>query len=299
MYLASILDPDLIKIHESANDTEEALTMLIDAMKEHYKFEIDKNKVIEKIHNREDLGHTIIGDGVWIPHARLNEFNDLLIGVFIPKTPFEIDNTKIKIIVLILISTNTSGLYLNILSAMAKIAQNTQLFENILNQEKPEGIIDIIKKQNLTIKKEISITDIMRTDFISATPDMSLKELIDTFFKFNTTYAPVVDKNNNFIGEVDIQDVLKKGIPEYALMMSNLKFLTSLSPFEKLLENEENIPVKDIMHNPDLFFTPETSVIEAALELSKYHCREIPVIKEKKIVGIICCKDIISKVLRI
>lgn len=81
-------------------------------------------------------------------------------------------------------------------------------------------------------------------------------------------------------------------------MVGNLKFLNTFEPLEELLKNEENLKIKQIMRKPSLQFSDDTSIIEAVLELTQNKRRHIPVVKDKKVIGIISIMDILNKVLR-
>jgi CBS domain-containing protein len=77
---------------------------------------------------------------------------------------------------------------------------------------------------------------------------------------------PVVDQNLNYLGEVNILDLLKVGIPDYLMMLDNLNFLMSFEPLEKLFENENEIKVSEIMSRDEIYLRPEASIIEAVLK---------------------------------
>ena len=117
-------------------------------------------------------------------------------------------------------------------------------------------------------------------------------------FKYHVGYVPVIDENGNFIAEVNTNDVLRNGIPNYAMMIGNLKFLSSFEPFEVLLANEDKIKVRSIMRKPSIKLSPDTSVIETALELTQNNRRHVPIVDGNKIVGIVSFMDILTKVIR-
>ncbi len=76
----------------------------------------------------------------------------------------------------------------------------------------------------------------------------------------------MVDQNLNYLGEVNILDLLKVGIPDYLMMLDNLNFLMSFEPLEKLFENENEIKVSEIMSRDEIYLRPEASIIEAVLK---------------------------------
>jgi len=272
MKLASILNPNFIKIIDKIESKDRAIELLVDEIYKGYKFNISKESILKAVMDREALGGTFFDNGLAIPHARIENFNDLIIGVIILKNPVHINNINIRFIVLSIISKSASNTYLKTLSAFAKISQNKELFEKVLQSKNSNEFLEAISE--IKIKQEITVSDIMSTDIKKVTPETNLKELCDIFYKYNISYVPVVDENDNFIGEVTINELLRVGIPNYALMIGNLKFLSSFEPFEDLLKNEDKKFVKEIMRKPSLKLPPSSSIIEVALEMTQNnrHC---------------------------
>ncbi len=296
MKLANILNPKFIKIINNIESKEKIIEFLVDEIYKGYKFQCSKEQILKSIMEREALGGTFFDNGLAIPHARIENFNDLVIGVAILKKPIKVENVEIKFVVLSIISKSASNTYLKTLSAFAQISQNKELFEKVLNCKNSEEFLETISE--IKIKQDLTVGDIMSTDIKKVTPDTNLKELCDIFYKYNISYVPVVDENDNFIAEVTMTELLKVGIPNYALLIGNLKFLSSFEPFEDLLKNEDKKFVKEIMKKPSLKLSPSSSIIEVALEMTQNNRRHIPIVENNKIVGIVSFMDLLKKVLR-
>ncbi|HBD93099.1 MAG: hypothetical protein A2015_06855 [Spirochaetes bacterium GWF1_31_7] len=298
MKLSSILNEDYIVINGNLKNKEEIISFLIRQFERNYDFKIDSPKVINTIEERESLGGTVLPTGVWIPHGRLENFNDIIVSIYIPEEEFIQEGISVKMVVLFLIGKTTSNLYLKILSAFAQISSNESLFETILKSKDPRHFISNIEKAGFLLTKGSTVNDIMTKNVITLKPSDTLKTLSDLFYKNNISYIPVVDEKDEFIGEVTTLDLLKEGIPNYAMMLDNLSFLSTLDPFDKLLENEDTIQIKKIMNKPLVQLAPEASIIEATFEMTQHKRRQIPVVKDKKIVGVISYMDILKKILR-
>jgi CBS domain-containing protein len=108
----------------------------------------------------------------------------------------------------------------------------------------------------------------------------------------------VVNEDNEFVGEVDILQYLKVGVPDYLMLMNNLKFLPSYEPFETLFKKEDQVYIKDIMTKPDLTLYPDNSIIEAVFKMIQNKKRFFTVTENKKVVGIVTAMDIFRKVVR-
>ncbi|OHD19182.1 MAG: hypothetical protein A2086_16715 [Spirochaetes bacterium GWD1_27_9] len=304
MKLKSLLNPNFIKLNYEISSKEDAIHFLIDTIYKEYKFNCSKESIITALFQRETLGGTTFETGIAIPHARLDNFNDLVISICVPKKPIIDNGVEVKMVVLILTSKTASKTYLQTLSAFAQLSQNKELFDKITSAKEGSGLliseishfVDLIS--DIKIREELTVEDIMSKNLIFVKPDTTLKELINIFYKNNISYAPVIDENENFIAEITTSEILKIGIPNYAVMIGNLKFLSSFEPFEELLKNEDKILVKSVMRKPSLKLGVDSSIIEAALEITQNNRRHIPVVKDNKILGIVSYMDILKKVIR-
>ncbi len=84
---------------------------------------LDSEDVFDNLLNRERLGSTGIGDGVAIPHCRLNECNKT-IGILIKlEQPIDydsIDGMPVDIVFTLLVPKNETNTHLEALKAIAK-----------------------------------------------------------------------------------------------------------------------------------------------------------------------------------
>ncbi len=298
MKLSSLLDPNLICIKPKVDTKEQAIDLLIQKLYRHYAFELDRAEMEKKVAERENLGGTSFPTGIAVPHARLENFKDLIVGIIIPETPIKTEAKPIRMLVLILTDKSSSTLYLNTLAAFVKISKDEGNFLRLVDAGTPQDFIDTLKGFDINIKKELTVADIMTKDLVTVKPETNLKELADIFYIRKFSYAPVLDAAERFIGEVNIRDMLRLGIPNYATMVGSLNFLSTFEPLEELLKNEDKLLVSQIMKKPSIQFSPDTSIIEAVLEISQNKRRHIPVVENGKIIGIISVMDILNKVIR-
>lgn len=66
----------------------------------------------------------------------------------------------------------------------------------LLTHEKDKAVLTLLK-----------IDNVIETDFLTVTPDMSLKDMVDTIAKSNRNLFPVVDNNGMLIGIVLLDDI--------------------------------------------------------------------------------------------
>ena len=297
MKLISILDRDCIHPRAKVKSKEEAIDLVLDQFVSNYKAKQKSSEMKEAILDREKLGGTLFENGMAVPHARLEGFNDLFIGIVIPETPFSDENgALINSMVIFLTTKSGTSLYLKTLAAFAQMGMDESKYQKFLSCKDKDDVIETLK--DLYIEKELTVKDIMSPSVLSVGPDETVKELINLLYKHKISYVPVVNGEQKIIGEVNVSDLLKIGIPNYAIMIGKLDFLSHFEPFEELLNNEDKIPVSHIMQKVESTLSPATTIIETALLMTKYNRRHLPVIDQGKIVGVVSFMDLLSKVLR-
>ncbi|MBI9103567.1 MAG: CBS domain-containing protein [Spirochaetales bacterium] len=296
MKLVTILDRDLIIQKAEISSIDGAVDLMSALFEQQKRVKLSSGDISTAIKERCKLGGTVFPTGITIPHARMTGFDDLIIGICIPKTPFEENGTLIRCIVVMLTSVNVSNIYLQTLSVLMKLSQDEPFFDQMCKSTKPDELLKQL--QEIRVKRELMVEDIMATEMETISADATLGELADRFYQDGTSYFPVVNGEGKVVGEVTSSDLLEVGIPDYARKMENLRFLKTLEPFEDLLRKENELLVESIMHKPKILLSPSSSVIEAALKMTQHKKRHLAVMEGEQLVGILHIKDFIKKVIR-
>jgi CBS domain-containing protein len=299
MKLSSLLIPELVLLKKSCKTKDEMTEELI---REIYRtkqyISLSEQNVRSAILERENLGGTVFPSGLATPHARFENFDDLLIVIGVPANPVMYENTSIRMMVLLLTSQVASTMYLNTLSAFVKLSQDNELFTRLCQAVNSQEFIQIIKERAIEVTQELLIRSIMQQHFISLEPDNTIKEAADLFYKNHVGYLPVLDGKGNFVGELTVLDLFAVGIPDYALKLENLQFLRRFEPFEELLKNEHILRVRQVMKPVILTIEENAPIIEGIMQFIRSNRRHIPVVKNGRLTGIVSYMDILHKVLR-
>jgi CBS-domain-containing membrane protein len=202
-----------------------------------------------------------------------------------------------RVVVMSLISENTSDVYLKSLAAFTRFFSKPDNLEQAVSAATPEKFLEALN--GVKLKKDITAEDIMKADFPSVKADDSLSVALDIFNKESKTVLPVVDAENRLVGQIEATDVIKKFIPEYILMMDNLKFISSFEMFEEIFKTEESRLVRDYMTPAAEIIQPEVPLIQFTVKLARKEARVIFVTdSEQKLLGAISIRNIIHKILR-
>lgn len=297
--LSQIVDRRSILVGVPVQDKEQAIDLILDALYAHHPFAASRQLLREEISKRERIGGTVFHSGIAIPHIRLSDFADLLVGVCIPRSPCVVESVEVRMIMLVVAPKDAPSSYVNVLSTLVKLSQDTEFFERLCAASSADHFVRLLEESEVEVKKELAVKDIMESPVVTIGPHMTLRELTNLFYSESISYAPVVDDAGFFVGEVDVVDLIRVGIPDYAHMMGNLRFLHSFEPFAELLQNEDKIQVGEVMREPTVVLDPDDSVIEAALELDQKKRKKLPVVRDRRVLGVLSDMDILCKVLRI
>ncbi len=104
----------------------------------------------EEILKREDLMSTALGCGIAIPHVRLSSVTDLVMAVGISKTDIidfqPIDDTPVRILIMIAAAYNQHSYYLQTLSFFSSKLKSQELRDSLLRAESPMDVYNLLVK---------------------------------------------------------------------------------------------------------------------------------------------------------
>ena len=124
--------------------------------------------------------------------------------------------------------------------------------------------------------KMIRASDVMTTNVITVHGDTLLTEVMRLLLRSHISGLPVVDGDDNMIGiisEIDLVNVAFDG-------------------------NAADTSVEEVMTKQVRAFPPDTSLADLVQEFSRCHLRRVPIVEDRKVVGIVSRRDILREVLR-
>lgn len=124
---------------------------------------------------------------------------------------------------------------------------------------------------------EKKASQIMTKAVVSATQDMSLKEAISLLLRYHISGMPVIDDESNLVGIITEKDVIN-------------------ATFDG---NASWTKVKEVMSKDLTFFRPDTDIIEIAECFINKKIRRVPIVEDKKVIGIISRRDILREILNL
>jgi len=127
--------------------------------------------------------------------------------------------------------------------------------------------------------KEMTVNDIMETNFAKVSADMPVVEASLELIKKEALGGPVVDANNMLLGWISEQECLKVSI-------------------QVAYHNERVATVKDIMRDDVLSVKENQTVLELAQKMSGAQPKNYPVVDaSNKVIGVITRRRVLKAIL--
>jgi mannitol/fructose-specific phosphotransferase system IIA component (Ntr-type)/predicted transcriptional regulator len=299
MKLNSIISENLVFCDIQGNTREEVYGSMLKKALADIDTSLTAEQLLKDIVEREDALNMPY-EGMALPHLRNPELEDLFIVIGILKEPVQLkecDLAPTRLVVMSLISNETSDIYLKALAAFARFFSRADNLRRCSEVNSPEDFFSLLADVN--VKEHITADDVMSREFAVAKMDDYLSKALDIMQNCGQSVLAVVDAENRLVGKVDATEVLKRFIPEYLMRLDNLKFVSSFEMFDKFFKEEGVRLVKDFVIPKVITISRETPLIQFTVTLAKREADMIFVVDaDRKLQGVISIDDIIHKILR-
>lgn len=147
MKLGDYLEKDLVLSELTSATKSEVLNELITPLSEKYP-EMDTNQAVRVLLDREKLGTTGIGDGIAIPHGKLEDLDKVIVIAGRSKTGVEfdaLDHKPCSIFFLVLAPESVAGMHLRILAQISRILKDSEFRNEFIGADGPEGLWKLLQ----------------------------------------------------------------------------------------------------------------------------------------------------------
>jgi len=144
--LTGLLSTSRIRLNVSAPSKKRMLEELARLLS-HNRPDLDRDTVFQVLNERERLGSTGIGDGIALPHGRLNGLTEPLAAVIRLRQALDfdsVDDRPIQLIVGLLVPANATEQHLNILASLAETFNNTEQREAIFRARDAQTLFALL-----------------------------------------------------------------------------------------------------------------------------------------------------------
>ncbi len=149
MKILDVLNTDAINVNLKAKDKKGILDELVAPVAENSG--ADHDKLVKVLMERERLGSTGIGGGIGIPHGKLRNLDNLILGFGLSRqgVDFEsMDGRPTHIFFLLLTPESSAGMHLKLLARISRLLKNDSLKERLMQAQTAQDVVDVIKEED-------------------------------------------------------------------------------------------------------------------------------------------------------
>ena len=148
MALTDLIDPRTVEMALTAQVIEESLRTLVDRMADAGILQ-DRDDVVRRLVDREQVMSTGIGGGIAIPHARTPEVSRTVVGVGLSRdgVPFNaVDGAPVKVVFLIVGPMEASAEHVKVLARIARLVKKPEFLEQAGQVETAEEFLSLVER---------------------------------------------------------------------------------------------------------------------------------------------------------
>ena len=303
MNFADLLNPKLILCDLKSDNRHDIYLEMLTALKHVEQQRIgEPQEIFDEISRHEELIEMPYMAGFAIPHTRSVAVQDLHLVMGIHKAGVQLqehDETPSKIILMFLVSKETSQIYLLMLRAISRYFSSPGMSDKLACCVTPKQVIEIFHRDQVEVNHSIKAEDIMGPIPDSLPETGMLGAAIDSLAQTKRLHIPIVNNKDQLIGDLNIDSILKGSIPDYILMMDHVAFLPEFEPFDKLLKNEDKTPIENFINRDPHTCSLSTPLMEIILKVLKEQINCFYVVdQENRLLGTITKHELIQNLLR-
>lgn len=143
----------------------------------------------------------------------------------------------------------------------------------------------------------LTAQDIMTTEVISVRLDTSLKDLAKKFVETRFSNLPVLDKDGDLVGVISETDLIEQHkplhIPTVMTLFDWVFTFGSEKDFQEEVDRVTATTVGELYCKDPITCSPEDSVRDLAALMSQHKVHLLPVVSDKKMLGVVARLDLI------
>ena len=159
MLISELVQKKLVRAQLQSRTKDACISEIVGYIRE-VKTLPDENAVLLGLFEREKNGSTGIGNGIGVPHARIENLTEPILFFGISKEGIEfsaLDGKPVNIVMLLLAPVTDIGNSLKILANLARMINDKYFTIQLLNVSSDEELYSILKKGSLDKERAHSL----------------------------------------------------------------------------------------------------------------------------------------------
>ena len=150
MKILDILNKDCIIPELGSQNKKEVLEELTGALS-NSKANLDREALVEVLLERERLGSTGIGDGIAIPHGKIQDLDELILSFGRSSGGIEFDSMDGRpthLFFLLIAPENSAGVHLRALAKISRLLKSAHFRQRLMEAGNKEEIFQVIQEED-------------------------------------------------------------------------------------------------------------------------------------------------------
>lgn len=295
--MTALFKPEDIIPNTAARTQDEVVRELLERLALRYGIG-NVDDAMKEITDRIAKGGVTIGSGIAVPHARLENATRLRIAIATSKEGIEIGGDLSHLVILIVVPVDMPGAYMQILQGVAKACEKDGAAKRIAALPTAEAIWNHFDSGGGRLPDHLQARHIMAEVAVSLRETDSLARAIDLFLEYNATELPVLDDDDELVGVVTTNELVRVCMPDYLMWMEDMTPLLNFEPFAEVIRYESSTWLNDIMTDDYARVSEDSPAILAMKEIGSKQTNYAYVLRDRKLVGVIRLHEFLSRVLR-
>jgi mannitol/fructose-specific phosphotransferase system IIA component (Ntr-type)/CBS domain-containing protein len=284
--ITDYLHPEDVCLPLCADSAEGAIRLLVRHIHNRYGG-FDLEAAVQAVMAREAVMPVIMERELAMPHARLPNLEKprLAVGVCPVGIPFSNSADPVKVIVLTLTPSSDPNLYLRVLAAVTKSLRSPQAISRIAAAHSAPEVMSILGISHEHLPDFLAVRHMMNQNPVVLRDTDTLGQAIELFSAKGVTDLPVVDAQNNVLGTIAIEDLLRLCLPAHLRWMEDLSPILRFEPFAELVKRESGFTITRFLREDILSIAPDTPAIQLAKLFLLDERRQVVVMEGRRLVG--------------
>ena len=295
MNLTQYLFPDCILTDCAAGSRAELLSLQVSAIHRHLAGKgmpcPAPEEMLREVTERENQQSTCLGEGIAVPHARMEGLSTIGLSVAVLPRPVSFESGErrdVSISILVIAPVERPNLVLKIWGAFIRLLRTQGVRDQLAAARTPQEACTLLRGHNLALEISLTARDMMIRPPFQVRPETPLRQVCFLMNKHHEVATAVVDEGGQLLGEITSDRIFQYGMPEFFTQLQSVSFVRHFNPLEKYFEEEASLTAATLMTDGFATVRPEATLIEVIFLITvKNHTKVYVTDASGKLLGVI------------